>query len=296
MNKENILYKEYNDLKKDYLSNKTINSKEDLKNKLIELDYEKNKIYEENLNNNFSMTTTLEKEEKRLQELIKYVTLTVEEQKKLVEDYKKLTNQNIELSYIKYSDNILELKQRLDLVKKILVIKKDLLKLMSNPKETNNTKIKLLKNKLMKKELLNLLYEFCLIDSLDIKDIDINKLVKIEKETSKPIQKEKVQEISQEVSEEKAREEIENLLIKLNSVMKKSTIIQDEIKENEEKEPEDKILTSMPKIDKLGTVTPVNVFESIKKTEEKLPDVVIPTNGLTEEKNEIFINTNEYFK
>ena len=52
----------------------------------------------------------------------------------------------------------------------------------------------------------------------------------------------------------------------------------------------------MPLIDKIGSVVPVNVFESLEKAEEKLPDVVLPTNGLKDDQNDIFIDTKDMFE
>jgi len=241
------------------------------------------------------MTTTLEKEEIRLEELIKFINKTQQEQKKLIEDYKKLTGLNIELSYLRDSDKLSEYKQRLELVKRVLNIKNDLIKLLNNNKDINTMKIKTLKNKLMKKEILNLLYEFCLIDSLDIKEINIDKLVKVE-ETKK--EEKKVPELIIPIAEEKETPKEEIIIEKEEPVtLEEEVIEQQEPQEIVVEQPveENKVLSSMPKIDKLGTVSPVNVFESIKKTEEKLPNVVIPTDGLTDENTEIFIDTKEYF-
>lgn len=282
MNKIEVLSKEYNELKDNYLKNGSLNLKEDLKNKLIELDYEINREYEENLKNNFPMTTTIDKEEVRLVKLIDYINSKIEEQKKLVEDYKKLTGLNIELSYLKYSDKLTEYKQRLDLVRKFLSIKKDLVRFVDSSKDVNGVKAKVLKNRLMKKEMLNLLYEFCLIDSLEIKDIDVEKIIK---------EPEEVKEVSKGQTV-KPKEELKQEVIKEPEIVKQPQVI---LENKEEIFEENKILTTMPKLDKLGTVTPVNIFETIKKVEEKLPDVIIPTNGLTEETNEIFIETKNYF-
>lgn len=296
MEKIEILYNDYCKIKDDYLKTNSLNAKEDLKNKLIELDYEISKDYEEKINNDFSMTTTLEKEEKRLEKLILFIKEKTEKQKNLVNDYKKLTGEIIELSHLKNSENLSSYKTRLDSVKKFLSIKKDITKLLVNPKESNNQKLKLLKNKLLKTEMLNLLYEFCLIDSLDIKDIELEKIVD-KQDIEENIKKQP--EIKKEDKKEKLIEEIKQEIEKIKDDKLKQEephkIIEEQQNETKEEKEENKILTTMPKIDKLGTVNPVNVFESIKKTEEKLPDVVIPSNGLTDENTEIFIDTKNYF-
>ena len=103
--KIDILHNEYEELKNKYLKNKTLNSKEDYKNKLIELDYVFNSEYEKELDANFPMTTTLEKEENRLVKLISYIEEKSLEQRKLASEYKRVTGDSIELSYLKYSDN-----------------------------------------------------------------------------------------------------------------------------------------------------------------------------------------------
>ena len=167
----NTLQKEYNEIKDKYMKNHSPNLKEDLKNKLIELDYAFNKNYELELDTKFPMTTTLEKEETRLENLINFVELKSKEQKDLMSSYKKATDEVIELSYLKYSDNLKEYRERLNNVVKILAL------IEEARKEKNETKIKVIKNKLLKKEYLNLLYEFCLIDSLEVNDIDLSKVL-----------------------------------------------------------------------------------------------------------------------
>ena len=74
MNQIDKIKEEYSSLKEQYLLNKSDNLKEELKNKLLELDYAIYQDYEEKLLNEFSMTTTLEKEEVRLEKLISFIT------------------------------------------------------------------------------------------------------------------------------------------------------------------------------------------------------------------------------
>lgn len=337
MEKVNNLYKEYESLKEQAIKNKSINLKEEFKNKLIELDYELNRQYEEELKNKFPMTTTLDKEEKRLEELISFVEEKSKEQKNLINDYKKLTGDVIELSYLKYTDNLKDYVDRLRLVREFLRIK-DEAKTLLETSNKRNSKFNIIKNKLMRKDLLSLLYEFCLIDSLEITsdDIDLDRIIKDEnsqelpkkqddviekkkeakliKELSKINIKEKPlevpkQEVKKEIKPEKEvkleiKKEIKPEVkpevkkeVKLEVKELPKEEVKPEVKELPKEEiKEEKILTKMPKIDKLGTVTPVNVFESLKKTEEALPNVVIPSNGLQNENSEIFLNTEEYFK
>lgn len=281
----NTLQKEYNEIKDKYIKNHSPNLKEDLKNKLIELDYAFNKNYELELDTKFPMTTTLEKEESRLENLINFVELKSKEQKDLVSSYKKATDEVIELSYLKYSDNIKEYRERLNNVVKILAL------IEEAKNEKNESKIKVIKNKLLKKEYLNLLYEFCLIDSLDVSDIDLNKVL----DKQKLIEKDSLEEIKETKKEPRLKdlfkEEPKTTEIKIEEPKKEV----EEVKE-ETQEEENKILTSMPLIDKIGSVVPVNVFESLEKAEEKLPDVVLPTNGLKDDQNDIFIDTKDMFE
>lgn len=279
----NILQKEYNEIKDKYMKNHSPNLKEDLKNKLIELDYAFNKNYELELDTKFPMTTTLEKEETRLENLINYVELKSKEQKDLMSSYKKATDEVIELSYLKYSDNLKEYRERLNNVVKILAL------IEEAKKEKNETKIKVIKNKLLKKEYLNLLYEFCLIDSLEVNDIDLSKVLQ-KKDT---IEKDSLIEIKENKKEPRLKdlfkEEPKVTELKVEEHTEESNL-------EESKEEENKILTSMPLIDKIGSVVPVNVFESLEKAEEKLPDVVLPTNGLKDDQNDIFIDTKDMFE
>lgn len=285
----NILQKEYNEIKDKYMKNHSPNLKEDLKNKLIELDYAFNKNYELELDTKFPMTTTLEKEESRLENLINFVELKSKEQKDLVSSYKKATDEVIELSYLKYSDNLKEYRERLNNVVKILAL------IEEAKNEKNESKIKVIKNKLLKKEYLNLLYEFCLIDSLDVSDIDLNKVLD-KKDT---IEKDSLEEIKETKKEPRLKdlfkEESKTTEIKIEEPKKEVEEVKEETQEDN-KEEENKILTSMPLIDKIGSVVPVNVFESLEKAEEKLPDVVLPTNGLKDDQNDIFIDTKNMFE
>lgn len=281
MNRQEQLLTEYNDLKEKYQKNSSVNNKEELKNKLIELDYEFNKEYEKELESKITMTTTLDKEKIRLENLIAFVEEKNNEQRKLLNDFKKLTGLNIELSYLKYSDNVKEFKDRLENIEKYLSIKDEIIKAQES---NNESKIKVLKNKLLKQEILNLLYEFCLVDSLEIEpeNLDINRIIKQEQELN-------------EVLDNKQKIKEQKIDLPQKEELPKEVIKKEEIPEQEE-EQEQKILTSMPKVDKIGTVVPVNIYESLQKTEEKLPDVVLPSNGLNDDQKDIFIDTTDMFE
>lgn len=282
MNRHEQLLTEYNDLKEKYQKNSSVNNKEELKNKLIELDYEFNKEYEKELESKITMTTTLDKEKIRLENLIAFVEEKNNEQRKLLNDFKKLTGLNIELSYLKYSDNVKEFKDRLENIEKYLSIKDEIIKAQES---NNESKIKVLKNKLLKQEILNLLYEFCLVDSLEIEpeNLDINRIIKQEQELN-------------EVLDNKQKIKEQKIDLPQKEELPKEVIKKDEIPEQEEEQEEQKILTSMPKVDKIGTVVPVNIYESLQKTEEKLPDVVLPSNGLNDDQKDIFIDTTDMFE
>lgn len=271
-----VLEKEYSEIKDKYVLEKSINLKEDLKNKLIELDYAFTKNYEYELDTAFPMATTLDKEEKRLEDLIKYVIEKNSIQKERIKEYEKLTNEKIELSYLKYSDNINEFKERLNNVKNILSIINE----ASN--EKNDSKLNLLKSKLIKKDYMNLLYEFCLIDNLDNRDIDLEKIV---------AKKEVIKELKQE---EKVVPPVQEKKVEIPKIKKEVTVKPVETKKEEPQE--EKILTTIPQIDKIGSVVPVNIFDSLEKAETKLPDVVLPTNGLKDSQNDIFLDTKDMFK
>lgn len=271
-----VLEKEYSEIKDKYVLEKSINLKEDLKNKLIELDYAFTKNYEYELDTAFPMATTLDKEEKRLEDLIKYVIEKNSIQKERIKEYEKLTNEKIELSYLKYSDNINEFKERLNNVKNILSIINE----ASN--EKNDSKLNLLKSKLIKKDYMNLLYEFCLIDNLDNTDIDLEKIV---------AKKEVIKELKQE---EKVVPPVQEKKVEIPKIKKEVTVKPIETKKEEPHE--EKILTTIPQIDKIGSVVPVNIFDSLENAETKLPDVVLPTNGLKDSQNDIFLDTKDMFK
>lgn len=289
MGKFDKLKQEYDYIKDNYSSDK----KNELKIKLIELDKEFSKEYEYELDILFPMTTTLNKEEIRLENLISFVEKNSKIQKDYINDYKKITGEVIELSYLKYSDNIKEFKIRLNNVRKILDIINEIKELYISDSKKNEFKIKSISNKLLKKEYLNLLYEFCLIDSLEVNDIDLSKVLQ-KKDT---IEKDSLVEVKEPKKEPRLKdlfkEEPKATELKVEEHIEEPKI--EEVKEDN-KEEENKILTSMPLIDKIGSVVPVNVFESLEKAEEKLPDVVLPTNGLKDDQNDIFIDTKDMFE
>lgn len=292
MKKLELLYEEYNKLKDKALKGKSLNLLEDYKNKLIELDYAININYESHLETDFPMTTTLDKEEERLEKLISYIEDTSREQKNLISDYKKVTGEVMELSYLKYTDNLKPYKERLSNVRKILSIIEEI---KANKSES---KVKVLKNKLLKKDLLSLLYEFCLVDSLDIEEIDVSKLIKINDLNEEITLVKEESEISEIFEEEISTNTVEKEKVAIEEPIQNTNINHELIQNVEFPQEEDKgnILTTMPTVEKIGSVVPVNVFESLQKAEEKLPNVVLPSNGLKDDKNDIFIETKDLFE
>lgn len=297
MIKIETIYKEYDKLKDKYQKDKSLNTKEDLRNKLIELDYAITKEYEEKLEYDFPMTTTLEKEEERLEKLISFVEDKSQEQKNLITEYKKLTGDTVELSYLKYTDNLKPFKERLTNVRKIVTIINDIKTLTKDKDNKNELRLKVVKNRLNKKELMNLLYEFCLIDNLDTKDIEIDRLVQdadvkeeyIEEEI-KPTELPKKEKTKKKDKKEEIIEEKEEVKDEIFIDNKEEIIL------GEPTQQDENILTTMPMVDKIGSVVPVNVFESLQKTGEKLPDVVLPSNGLKDDQNDIFVDTKDLFE
>lgn len=299
MKKIDGLYKEYNSLKNKISKDKSLNLKEDFKNKLMELDYNINVEYEKSLDNDFPMTTTLEKEEERLEKLISFVEEKKLEQKELINDYKKLTGDVIELTYLRYTDNLKDYKERLNQVRKIVSIISDIKELLNNPKGVNEVKLKVLKNKLMKPELLSLLYEFCLIDSLDVKDIDVDMLISstaiIDEDVSSVVVEE-LPQVEEEIIEKKSVQKVDKKYeVKEEKVEEKVVKEEVELPVEEPQNQQNNILTSMPTVEKIGSVVPVNVFESLKKTGQILPDVVLPSNGLKDDENDVFLDTKDLF-
>ena len=129
---------------------------------------------------------------------------------------------------------------------------------------------------------MNLLYEFCLIDNLDNRDIDLEKIV---------AKKEVIKELKQE---EKVVPPVQEKKVEIPKIKKEVTVKPVETKKEEPQE--EKILTTIPQIDKIGSVVPVNIFDSLENAETKLPDVVLPTNGLKDSQNDIFLDTKDMFK
>lgn len=278
---------EYNDIKEKYVKEHSSKLEKSLKGKLIEVDNAFNKEYEHDLDVLFPMATTLNKEEIRLENLISFVESNVKIQNDFVSDYKKLTGEVIELSYLKYSDNIKEFKIRLSNIRKILDIISDIKELHIDNTGKNEFKIKSYANKLLKKEYLNLLYEFCLIDKIDIDNIDIEKLISNEENIDN--------NVIDNVNDDSLL--VEDIVVN-NKENEEIDLVEDSVKEEkvDNQEKDNKILTSIPKIDKIGSVVPVNVFESLEKASNKLPDVVLPTNGLKDSENDIFLDTKDMFE
>lgn len=284
---------EYNDIKEKYVKEHSSKLEKSLKGKLIEVDNAFNKEYEHDLDVLFPMATTLNKEEIRLENLISFVESNVKIQNDFVSDYKKLTGEVIELSYLKYSDNIKEFKIRLSNIRKILDIISDIKELHIDNTDKNKFKIKSYANKLLKKEYLNLLYEFCLIDKIDIDNIDIEKLISNEENIDN------IDNIDNNVIDDVNNDNllVEDIVVN-NKENEEIDLLEDSVKEEkvDNQEKDNKILTSIPKIDKIGSVVPVNVFESLEKASNKLPDVVLPTNGLKDSENDIFLDTKDMFE
>ena len=118
------------------------------------------------------------------------------------------------------------------------------------------------------------------------KEVEVNEeLLKEEPKPTELPKKEKnnkKEEITEEKIDEKEFEEIK----------KEEEIFVEQPQQTQE----ENILTTMPIVDKIGSVVPVNVFESLKKTGEKLPDVVLPSNGLKDDQNDIFVDTKDLFE
>ena len=117
---------------------------------------------------------------------------------------------------------------------------------------------------------------------IEPENLDINRIIKQEQELN-------------EVLDNKQKIKEQKIDLPQKEELPKEVIKKEEMPEQEE-EQEQKILTSMPKVDKIGTVVPVNIYESLQKTEEKLPDVVLPSNGLNDDQKDIFIDTTDMFE
>ena len=141
--------------------------------------------YSNKLENLFYDTNTLEEEEKRLKELVLCINDRLDKRKELVEDYKSVTNKELDdLDYISeasdldlYEDRLGVIKDYLDNSKLISANEEDLAKLKEelireyDLKEANELKNSKLEDNLFN-TFVNILYEMEMYSSLDLSNVD----------------------------------------------------------------------------------------------------------------------------
>lgn len=187
-NKEKVKYDLYKILRMSILLNPNEVDKitlEKFKEASLKIDKMAGELYEQKLDELFYETTTLEEEEKRLKNLVSFIKERKEKRKSLLEDYKSVTNKELEnLEYISRSGDLDLYEKRLKTIKEYL----DNSKLI----EVNEQELEELKEKLVKEydrkssneiknakleetlynTFVNTLYEMDLYSSIEINDID----------------------------------------------------------------------------------------------------------------------------
>ena len=141
--------------------------------------------YEEKLDSMFYDTESLEEEEKRLKDLVAFITDRIEKRKNLLEDYRSVTNRELnDLEYINKSGDLDLYEKRLKTIKEYLdnsklievnehdleILKEELVKEydIKSSNELKNTKLE----DTLFNAFINALYEMDLYSSLELDNID----------------------------------------------------------------------------------------------------------------------------
>lgn len=265
---------------------------EEYKKLLDQLDSEESKKYLEEYNNYSFMTLTLEEEEERLSNLIKLITERKNSQENFKEDYKYITNTELEsLTEIKNQDKLTDFNTRLSNLRLCLNTKQELIEIRDKRKEltstspNNKTAKQLAKldkkennliDRLLDEPILMLLYEFCIIDTFEKDNLNLEELVN-NLINSSEIKREKKELVVEEIKEDQPQE-----------------TPNEEAKEKDYKSeiiPED-----MPILTQIGTVKPVNIMKKLEETQEELNSVNLPSMGLLNNDNKVKLDSNEFIK
>ena len=195
-NKEKVKYDLYKILRMSILLSPRETDEQTLtkfKEASLNIDRMINEEYNEKLETMFYDTTTLEDEERRLKDLVTFISDRIEKRKSLIEDYRTVTSTElVDLEYIDKSSDLDLYETRLETIKDYLDSSK---LIQANEEDLESLKEKLvnefdlkssneLKNAKIEDELynsfVNLLYEMDLYSSLDLENIDreIDKLQK----------------------------------------------------------------------------------------------------------------------
>lgn len=165
---------------------------------IIEMDREDNDEYLKEYEKYDHMALTVEEEEEKLNNVINLISEREKKQKQYRDDYSYITGEDpYFLIDILDNDKLPDLEKRLDIVKHYLTVKDRIVNLSLNIKEYNkelkdnpdnrriNTKLNKstkkingLLNSLRKDDVLELLYEFCIVDSYHEEDVDNNIMLK----------------------------------------------------------------------------------------------------------------------
>lgn len=186
--KEKVKYDLYKILRMSILLNQNEVDKVTLaKFKEVSLNIDKmlGEEYDEKLESMFYDTETLEEEEKRLKELVAFITDRIEKRKNLLEDYRSVTNRELnDLEYINKSGDLDLYEKRLKTIKEYLdnsklievnehdleILKEELVKEydIKSSNELKNTKLE----DTLFNTFVNALYEMDLYSSLELDNID----------------------------------------------------------------------------------------------------------------------------
>ena len=187
-NKEKVRYDLYKILRMSILLNQNevdILTLDKFKEASLSIDKMLGEVYDEKLETMFYETTTLENEEKRLKDLVELITNRIEKRKSLLEDYRSVTNKELNgLEYIDKSNELDLYESRLKKIKTYLdnsklievneqdleVLKEQLVKEfdLKSSNELKNTKLE----ETLYNTFVNSLYEMDLYASLESTNIE----------------------------------------------------------------------------------------------------------------------------
>lgn len=276
---------EYENLKTELLLNNKDLKRVEKYRELFKPYYESlKKEYNKKFKKANEMEIALDKEALRLQNLIDIVEARIKEVANLEKEYRKITKEGLENNDIMGLDRLNDYKEKLKNINIYLETLNEYKEIDSESRELkeellssenmdnsvykqvkeNEKKLDKLYSKVITPEIIAILYEFCIIDTYNLDELDRSMVFNERKEI----------------------------------IIRKEKIVEKEVNKGVEvtidDENNNKVLTEIPMVPKLGTVNPTNKMQIISEMKKENPDIVLPDLGLTDNETEISLNNSKY--
>jgi len=172
-------------LEEEYELVKQKQDKEKLKDIIIKLEEAEEKEYENNLEANDYMTTSLNEEETKMSTLVSLIKNRLKNRQERLLDYKKITKKNLELFEIKDVSNLNSYQNRLANIQKYLMISYQAKKVLTKINSLNN-ELEINQDKLQNEQINNIVLEDKLLEKFNeitkdkyssLRYEDLNKLI-----------------------------------------------------------------------------------------------------------------------